>query len=151
MEQQLLEYEIWALGRLLRALARCSPVPPYKAQLIMAHVLNAHRIWHDRIKGVEVRTTPWEERSLDDCEKLVNELKEEFAGLLSGLSPQRLTESVSYKNTKGQAFTNTIGDILQHLLMHSAYHRGQVNALIRQAGGEPAIIDYIEYVRSGGA
>ena len=36
-----------------------------------------------------------------------------------------------------------------HVLMHSAYHRGQIALEMRAAGMEPAYTDFIQAVRQG--
>ncbi len=38
--------------------------------------------------------------------------------------------------------------MLTHTVIHSAYHRGQIETLLRQAGSAP-YTDYIHYVRRG--
>ena len=40
-------------------------------------------------------------------------------------------------------------DILAHVVLHSAYHRGQIAAAVRAGGGEPAYTDMIHAVRQG--
>jgi uncharacterized damage-inducible protein DinB len=50
---------------------------------------------------------------------------------------------ISYQNTKGEAYQNTIKDIMFHIINHSSYHRGQVMMLVRNAGLEPIPTDYI--------
>ena len=44
---------------------------------------------------------------------------------------------------------STLAETLFHVPAHSAYHRGQVNALIRTAGGEPPLVDFIVWVWLG--
>jgi uncharacterized damage-inducible protein DinB len=36
-----------------------------------------------------------------------------------------------------------------HVIMHSAYHRGQIAAEVRAAGLTPAYTDFIQSVRQG--
>ncbi|HYK06011.1 MAG TPA: DinB family protein [Thermoanaerobaculia bacterium] len=43
----------------------------------------------------------------------------------------------------------TYGETFLQLPMHSGYHRGQVNLLLRQLGGEPANVDYIAWIWFG--
>src|SRR5258706_12162933 len=45
-----------------------------------------------------------------------------------------LAEMLSYKNIAGQAFTNSIRDIMQHVANHGTYHRGQIISMLRQVG-----------------
>ena len=65
------------------------------------------------------------------------------------LSPERLAERISYTNSKGERWTSTVEEILTHLVIHSAYHRGQIAADVRGAGQTPAYTDYIHAVRQG--
>lgn len=63
------------------------------------------------------------------------------------LDPATLVRTISYTNTKGAAFNNTVEEILHHMVMHGMYHRGQVARGVRQAGGVPLPTDFIVYVR----
>ena len=49
----------------------------------------------------------------------------------------------------GERFESTLGDSLQHGVLHGAYHRGQIAADVRAAGGEPAYTDFIHAAREG--
>ncbi len=62
-------------------------------------------------------------------------------------SPHLLSEKCVYRTTAGKPFETTIEDVLLHVVMHSVYHRSQVAAAVRQAGGKPAAADYVVYVR----
>jgi uncharacterized damage-inducible protein DinB len=42
-----------------------------------------------------------------------------------------------------------VEEILTHVVIHSAYHRGQIASDVRAAGGVPAYTDYIHAVRQG--
>ena len=43
----------------------------------------------------------------------------------------------------------TFRETLLQLPMHSAYHRGQVNARLREIGAEPPLVDYIAWIWMG--
>lgn len=60
-----------------------------------------------------------------------------------------MPRSLTYKNTKGESWTNQTEDILMHVIVHSAYHRGQIAADVRAAGFTPAYTDFIHAVRQG--
>jgi uncharacterized damage-inducible protein DinB len=45
--------------------------------------------------------------------------------------------------------TSTLAETLQQVTMHSAYHRGQVNARLREVGAEPPLVDFIAWVWLG--
>ncbi len=72
-------------------------------------------------------------------------------GAISSASflPAGLAETVVYKNSKGEPWTSTVEDILTHVLLHSAYHRGQIASQVRAGGEQPAYTDFIHAVRQG--
>jgi uncharacterized damage-inducible protein DinB len=43
----------------------------------------------------------------------------------------------------------TLGETMLQITSHSTYHRGQVNARIRELGGEPSLVDYIGWLWHG--
>jgi uncharacterized damage-inducible protein DinB len=43
----------------------------------------------------------------------------------------------------------TMGDTVLQVPLHSVYHRGQVNARLREVGGTPALVDYIAWIWLG--
>ena len=61
-----------------------------------------------------------------------------------------LSRDFAYTNTKGQQFRSRLSDVALHVAFHGVYHRGQIAALVRQHGGEPASTDFIVAVRTGG-
>jgi uncharacterized damage-inducible protein DinB len=44
---------------------------------------------------------------------------------------------------------STLAETLQQVTMHSTYHRGQVNARLRELGAEPPLVDFIAWVWLG--
>ncbi len=42
--------------------------------------------------------------------------------------------------------TTTIGETMLQVVLHSTYHRGQINHRLREIGGEPPLVDYIAWV-----
>ena len=79
------------------------------------------------------------------------ENRRNYAALLSELTEGRLDRTADYKNSKGVPYSTSYRDILTHVLFHSAYHRGQVAAAVRAAGGTPAYTDYVAFVRESDA
>ena len=41
-----------------------------------------------------------------------------------------LEKSILYRNTRNQEFTSRIVDILTHVVIHGAYHRGQIARVV---------------------
>jgi uncharacterized damage-inducible protein DinB len=68
---------------------------------------------------------------------------------LTNLSPDDLEKQIDYRNSKGEAWSSRVDDVLTHVVMHSAYHRGQIALEMREAGLQPAYTDFIHGVRQG--
>ncbi|MBI4472433.1 MAG: DinB family protein [Acidobacteria bacterium] len=45
--------------------------------------------------------------------------------------------------------TTSVGETALQVALHSQYHRGQINARLREVGGEPPLVDYIAWVWLG--
>ena len=115
-----------------------------KALKLFNHILNAHQIWNNRIKPRQATFGVWDIHPILECQAID---RTNFEHSLYVLDEFNLNEMVRYNNTKGQAFTNSIRDILFHVINHSTYHRGQIAIEFRESGLEPLITDYIFYKR----
>ena len=119
-----------------------------KTITIMAHLLTAEKIWMMRLRGKDLsKQIIWPAFSLDECRTQLRENKNVYAKYLAKKNDHSLRANLIYTTSKGEKFETPIIDILMHVIVHGGYHRGQINALIRQAGGEPINTDFIHYVR----
>ena len=143
----------WANARLLDSLDPAAPLPvalPAEVLRLLGHVLGAERVWLDRIEGVgEVRANPWPELTLAQARELAAVSAVRFRTLVRSASPERLAAPIAYQNSRGEAFRTGLRDILLHVAMHGAHHRGQIAALLRRAGLEPVDTGFIIFARAG--
>jgi uncharacterized damage-inducible protein DinB len=58
----------------------------------------------------------------------------------------RLTQAELDAPRTLDANTYTLGELIQHAINHSTYHRGQIALLIRQLGHVPASTDYHDFL-----
>lgn len=49
----------------------------------------------------------------------------------------------------GTVFPTTLRQSIMQIALHSSYHRGQVNARLRELGGEPPLVDFVAWVWAG--
>jgi len=141
-------YSEWANREVLAAIRASSDASGRSLQL-MAHVLSAERLWLERLKQQPQSLPVWPALDLQQCEAQAAELGRLWREYLELITAGDLAQSVSYKNSKGEAWTSTVLDILTHVVMHSAYHRGQVASHMRTTGQTPAYTDFIHAVRQG--
>ena len=145
---RLLEHDRWANAETLDSLRAHATLPP-RALTLMGHIVGAEFLWLARLRQEAPVMSVWPELDLDACAARLGELDVLWPGLLRELQDEDLDDGRAYRNTKGEFWTSTVGDILTHLTMHSAYHRGQIASAVRESGGSPAYTDYIHAVRQG--
>jgi uncharacterized damage-inducible protein DinB len=146
--RNLFSYDDWANREILGSLQALS-TPPERSVKLLAHILSAERLWLERLL-VQKQTLPvWPLSTLAQCKLEVHELPGLWKNYLTALGEAGLARSLTYKNTKGESFSSQKQDILLHVVMHSAYHRGQIAADMRAAGFSPPYTDFIHAVRQG--
>ena len=145
--RQLLHYDEWANREVIESIRKTGNPLPRSIQL-MAHVISAECLWLARLTGSKQPFPVWPEFTLEQCAAHASEISGEWQKYFENL-PDALEQSVAYKNSKGELWTNKVQDILTHVFMHSAYHRGQIAANMREHGHTPAYTDFIHGVRQG--
>jgi uncharacterized damage-inducible protein DinB len=85
--------------------------------------------------------------SLEECGELSRELFDGYQRFLTSLDAGKLQDAISYKNTRGELFKTPIGEILVHVALHAAYHRGQVAHVLRANDQTPVNTDFITFTR----
>lgn len=143
-----ISYDHWANREVLATLRRIGS-PPEKSLRWFAHILAAQDLWLTRLTNENRKVVVWPTMRIDQCAVYLDEQIEDWDTYLATLTPEIMNSTVSYRNTKGEPWINTAQDILTHVPMHSAYHRGQIAADLRAHGHEPPYTDYIEAVRRG--
>jgi uncharacterized damage-inducible protein DinB len=155
-----LEYHYWANGRLLDAMADLTPEQYTRdlggsfpsIQATVAHLLNAETVWLNRLLG-ENRpgVGPDSVPTVAAARERWNQLKGTYLSLLEQIGDAGLTVSLQAKTSSGQVYSHPRWEVLQHLVNHGTYHRGQIALMMRQVGVAPASTDLILFyrVRSG--
>ena len=144
---RLIRYDVWANRETLQAMPDKGSPP--KSLKWLAHIIAAEHLWLARIQGVPAPLPVWPDLSLEECDRHMNQLAQQLVSVGNGMTPARLAEQVPYTNSKGEPWTSSVEEILTHVVIHSAYHRGQIASDLRAAGQVPAYTDYIHAVRQG--
>jgi uncharacterized damage-inducible protein DinB len=142
----LLHYNAWANQETLSSLSNGAPTP--RGLRWMAHIIGAEHVWMARLRGETARLPVWPDFDLQSCAAHLADLARRWPQLLEQ-ERDSLSKEVTYTNSKGETWTNTVDQILTHVVIHSAYHRGQIASDLRAAGSVPAYTDYIHAVRQG--
>ena len=136
----------WADQRTLGALEQGSTANPTIAKLF-GHVLGAEHIWLRRMRGLPQTVAVWPEPEVSGWAQLLRDNAVGYRELLASLDEAGLDRGVTYRNTQGLQYTTPVREILVHVAMHGAYHRGQIALLLRAGGTAPPVTDYIAFSR----
>ena len=146
--RKLFEYDHWANSEALAGM-KAAPNGAGKARKAFCHIIGAQRIWMSRFENPAPPTAqPWPDLTLEECSSAIEDLRQRWHDILEGLTPEKFASDLTYLSLKGTENRTPVQDVLMHLVLHSAYHRGQVAAAVREAGGKPSPTDYTVYLRS---
>ncbi|WP_337044389.1 DinB family protein [Emticicia sp. 17c] len=141
--QKLFEHEHWANVQVTEAFLKATN-PPIRAYEILSHMVAAQQTWISRINGVLPAVKVWE---TFDRDLLISLFHINFHAIEQILANNDLERAVSYQNSRGETFTNTVNEILTQLLLHASYHRGQIVLLLKGHLEILPTTDYIFYIR----
>ena len=57
-----------------------------------------------------------------------------------------LEAPLTYQNLSGAIVTSPLGGLLFHVVDHGSYHRGQLNTMIKQAGGQAVGVNFANFI-----
>lgn len=129
LRQDLIErfdYDLWANRQWWTALGKLKDLA--RAQATLEHILTAQRVWLSRM-GVEVSQAS-ENLGIDDVAVFVNRAWKMV------ITDSSLDQPITYRNLAGFEFTNTVGQIANHVVNHGTYHRGQLRGQAQAEGLE---------------
>ena len=150
------EYNRWANESILDAVSKLTAEQFTKdlqsshrsVRDTVAHILAAEWIWLERWKGVSPKALfdPADFPTVESVRTRLSDVETECAAFIDGLTDESLTQAVTYTNTRGEKWTYSLGQMMQHVANHSSYHRGQVTTMLRQLGVAPREVDLLVYV-----
>lgn len=158
---QLYDYHVWANQRLLRHLKEL-PCEIYTKEVqsvfpsisqVIAHLYVVDNIWLGAMSGdifeklmalAERLSKEAKEKTLEEMETMFHQLSERYKAFLHGKSDLDQPMVISHPRL-GQLKTS-ISQIVQHVVNHGTYHRGNITAMLRQLGSKGVSTDFIFYL-----
>jgi uncharacterized damage-inducible protein DinB len=144
--RRLLAHLLWADQLMVEAIAAAT-APDLRAVDLANHVLAAEEIWFARVDGRAPAIPVWPSIPLEECRALMAANRAKVQRHLDEITPEEEARAVTYRNSAGAQFTNTVEDILLHVCLHGSYHRGQIAQFLRGQGNVPKPTDYIAFIR----
>ena len=149
------EFVRWADQQMLAASRSVPDEAYFKDQQIsigsihklLVHCMAAQWIWLSRWRG---ESPPRIENHEDYPSRdsvllrwpLVHSALTDFLGTQT---PKSLARDIQYRTSKGELYALPLGDLMLYVIDHSTYHRGQLNTMIKKAGGQTANVSYHHY------
>lgn len=143
-------YEFWSIQQYIDTLETVdtsSNEIPQDIVKLLSHIVVAQRIWISRITNTSIDLQPWSRLEFEEMKVLFLENKKLFEEYFASCNEQTLSESIRYQNSTGTWFSTKIIDILYHITLHSAYHRGQLSQFFKAYSITIPTTDYIFFVR----
>ena len=141
---QLFDYNFYCNKKFIETCAQLEGVPEQSKRLF-SHLLNAHHIWNARILGQEPAQAVWDVHEVAAWSDLHYQNQRDSFEIITNADP--FDKRITYETTEGRTFSNTLQDILFHVINHSTHHRAQIAVDFRANGLEPLALDYIFYKR----
>jgi len=151
-------YDRWANFRFMDAISNLdsqalrqnipSSFPSLHQTLV--HLLWAEELWLERWQGRPF-VPSLDLEGFPSLQVIRGELEETYVKqlqFLQELPVEAADRSVRYVNFRGEKWEYTLRQMVQHLCIHSAYHRGQLATMMRQVGKVPPSTDYLVFVDS---
>lgn len=158
----LLDFHYWARDRMLDAIEPLTP-EQWTQDLgnsfrsvrdTVAHIYSAEWVWYERWRG----NAPAALLSADQFPDVAairrawTEHEQSVRALVDQLGDDGVARVIPYTLFSGVASASPFWQMLQHVVNHASYHRGQVTTMLRQLGAAPAkSCDMITFYRELGA
>jgi uncharacterized damage-inducible protein DinB len=115
----------------------------------LSHICEVEWLWLDRWRGNSANSlrSGTDFPTLDSLRRRWNEVEPALIDYVKALQPEDLDRIVEHKTTKGVPQAAPLHQMLQHLVNHGTYHRGQVATMLRQLRATPNSSDLIFFYR----
>ena len=155
--KELFAYNAWANRRVVDSISRLGE-EQFSRNLggshgsirgTLAHLAAAEIIWLERWQGkAGAKLLPEQEfDTIEMATRRLTEIDVDMMDFINKFPESNLEQSKVYTTTEGKSHSNLFRHMFSHLLNHSTYHRGQLAALLRQAGAVPNPTDLIIFYR----
>jgi uncharacterized damage-inducible protein DinB len=143
----LVDFNYWARDRMLAAVEPLSPEQYTKdmgnsfksLRDTLVHMYSAEWVWLTRWQGTSpTAPIPFDRfANLAELSAAWRELESRIRSLVDGLDDAGLERELDYRLMNGQPGRSVFWHMLQHVVNHGTYHRGQVVTMLRQLGLPP--------------
>jgi uncharacterized damage-inducible protein DinB len=115
----------------------------------LAHICGVEWLWLERWHGRSHNALPQaaEFPNIESLRRRWDEVERNLLDYVASLTPEDIQRIIQHKTTQGVPQAAPLWQMLQHLVNHGTYHRGQVATMLRQLGAKPISTDLIYFYR----
>ena len=119
----------------------------------LVHIWAVEWVWLERLYGRSPSSFPDPKQYADLASMRPRwaEIEKNWLEYVSRLDENELAEEVDYRTMSFGPAKNLRWQIIQHVVNHGTYHRGQVTTMLRQLGTKGVATDLIFFYRERGA
>jgi uncharacterized damage-inducible protein DinB len=154
--QFLYAYNRWANARILEAVSALS-AGQFTQDLgsshrsvrdTLVHIVSGEWIWLQRWQGQSPKAMfdPANFPDLATLHARWAEVAREQAEFVQCVTEKSLKKAIAYENLQSETWRYPLAHMMQHVVNHSTYHRGQVTGMLRQLDAEPAATDFLIFI-----
>ncbi len=156
--RELYNHMAWADSEVWRTVSAIDPTPDDEAlHTLLAHIHFTQEAFSAIWTGREfVLRRPKDFASLDEIRAFALPFYEQIPDILGGEDAESLAAPMPVPWAKYFARSlgrepegTTRGETMMQVVLHTQYHRGQINTRIRTLGATPPMVDYIGWLWAG--
>lgn len=83
-------------------------------------------------------------KSMEEMEKMYSQLTEKYHAFFT--AQEDLNRPMSVEHPQFGKLNTQLSELVQHVVNHGTYHRGNITAMLRQLGHKGASTDYVFYL-----
>ncbi|MCS0788005.1 DinB family protein [Cytobacillus firmus] len=158
---ELYDYHVWANKKFFERLKEL-PKEIYDREIqsvfssiskALVHIYIADTVWLGVMQensmeeiqaSIAIAQDKTKDKSLKEMEKLFQSLSEEYQHLLNNVTD--LDKEISPVHPKFGRLDTHFSELVQHVVNHGTYHRGNLTAMMRQQGYSSVSNDYVFYL-----
>jgi uncharacterized damage-inducible protein DinB len=117
---------------------------------LISHAMIAQKVWLNRLRG---KPTVYADEPLlprGEIAKAWSAIHADLLAFADSLTPEILARPVVSQNRAGLKFEMPTWAVMLHVADHATYHRGQLNTMIKKAGGKPSPVMVYTYCAEHG-
>ena len=154
--KEMYAYMTWADNQIIEAAAtvpdegfrRDQNISAGSIHKLLLHAIGAQWVWLGRWQGDSDRKFPTSEelQTVAAVRQRWDEVHKALNAFVDEQTDESVERRIDYVRNK-TPHNNKLLHLMCHVADHGAYHRGQLNSMIKLAGGKPVDLGYVTYRR----